>query len=59
MIVAWVVVHGTRCNHNEREHGRCAAGLHEAQPGFFKNLLYWILDLDDPAIMDERRRAHA
>lgn len=26
------------------------------RPGFFKNLLYWILDLDDPATMDERRR---
>ena len=26
------------------------------RPGFFKNLLYWILDLDDPATLEEGRR---
>jgi hypothetical protein len=33
-----------------------APGRTNRKPGFFKNLLYWILDLDDPATMDERRR---
>lgn len=28
------------------------SGLAPRSPGFFKNLLYWLLDIDDPAFID-------